>query len=108
MKVGFLKTHKCASSAVQNILIRWGMARDLNFVLPLSGNYLLGEEEGEREVEGKEEGKEERVREGVDDGERSIKRLKFNRSSLSSTPWERRGLDYHVFCLHTGRPRSVV
>ena len=102
MKVGFLKTHKCASSAVQNILIRWGMARDLNFVLPLDGNYLMGEGEGE--------GEEERE----DEGERSIRRLKFSRSSLSSTPWERRGLEYHVFCLHTGinwgakRPMSVV
>ncbi|CAN7942372.1 unnamed protein product, partial [Ixodes hexagonus] len=30
----FLKTHKCASSAVSNILFRYGMLRDLNFVLP--------------------------------------------------------------------------
>ena len=29
MKVGFLKTHKCASSAVQNILLHWGLKRGL-------------------------------------------------------------------------------
>ena len=42
LKVGFLKTHKCASSSVQNILIRWGLTRDSNFVLPHTGNYLKG------------------------------------------------------------------
>ncbi|CAN8001625.1 unnamed protein product, partial [Ixodes hexagonus] len=30
----FLKTHKCASSAILNILFRYGTGRDLNFVLP--------------------------------------------------------------------------
>lgn len=36
----FLKTHKCASSTVQNILMRYGDARNLTFVLPADGNYL--------------------------------------------------------------------
>ncbi|BET01725.1 Galactose-3-O-sulfotransferase [Nesidiocoris tenuis] len=36
----FLKTHKCASSTVQNILMRFGYRRHLDFVLPLSGNYI--------------------------------------------------------------------
>ena len=40
MKVAFLKTHKCASTSIQNILLRFGMKHDLNFVLPISGNYL--------------------------------------------------------------------
>ena len=39
-KVGFLKTHKCASTSIQNIMMRYGMAHELNFVLPLRGNYL--------------------------------------------------------------------
>ena len=39
-KVGFLKTHKCASTSIQNILMRYGLAHKLNFVLPLRGNYL--------------------------------------------------------------------
>ncbi|XP_077544742.1 galactose-3-O-sulfotransferase 2-like [Haemaphysalis longicornis] len=32
----FLKTHKCASSTVMNILLRFGSAHNLNFVLPKS------------------------------------------------------------------------
>lgn len=39
-KVIFLKTHKCASSVIQNILHRRVVKEDLNVVLPLSGNYL--------------------------------------------------------------------
>ncbi|XP_055947504.1 galactosylceramide sulfotransferase-like [Argiope bruennichi] len=36
----FLKTHKCAGSSIQNILLRYGDKHKLNFVLPRSGNYL--------------------------------------------------------------------
>nr|CAD7197603.1 unnamed protein product [Timema douglasi] len=36
----FLKTHKCASSTVQNILMRMGSKHGLTFVLPSTGNYL--------------------------------------------------------------------
>ncbi|XP_042911638.1 galactosylceramide sulfotransferase [Parasteatoda tepidariorum] len=36
----FLKTHKCAGSSIQNILMRYGYTNNLNFVLPRSGNYL--------------------------------------------------------------------
>ena len=71
--VGFLKTHKCASSSVQNILLRWGVRHGLNFVLPPAGNYLR-EEEGQ---------------------------LRYSRDMLATTPWERRGLQYHILCLHT-------
>ena len=39
-KIAFLKTHKCASSSVQNILMRFGLENELNFVLPSAGNYL--------------------------------------------------------------------
>jgi hypothetical protein len=38
--IGFLKTHKCASSSVQNILMRFGVKNQLNFVLPSAGNYV--------------------------------------------------------------------
>ncbi|GIY06645.1 galactosylceramide sulfotransferase [Caerostris extrusa] len=38
--VVFLKTHKCAGSSIQNILMRYGDKHKLNFVLPKSGNYL--------------------------------------------------------------------
>ncbi|XP_063853419.1 galactosylceramide sulfotransferase-like isoform X1 [Scylla paramamosain] len=36
----FLKTHKCASTTVQNILFRFGYSRNLTFALPATGNYL--------------------------------------------------------------------
>lgn len=39
-KIAFMKTHKTASSTVQNILFRYGLDNNLNFVLPLEGNHL--------------------------------------------------------------------
>jgi len=39
-KIAFMKTHKTASSSVQNILFRYGIDLKLNFVLPKSGNHL--------------------------------------------------------------------
>jgi len=39
-RIGFLKTHKCASSSVQNILMRFGLNHQLNFALPSAGNYV--------------------------------------------------------------------
>ncbi|KAF4530266.1 hypothetical protein B566_EDAN007307 [Ephemera danica] len=49
-KIAFLKTHKCASSTVQNILFRFGEAHGLKFVLPLSGNYLGRSQHFERRM----------------------------------------------------------
>ena len=39
-KVGFAKTHKTASSTVQNIFLRWGLNQDWNFALLTSGSHL--------------------------------------------------------------------
>jgi hypothetical protein len=39
-KVVFLKTHKCASSTIQNVLLRNALRNDLNVVLPMTGNYV--------------------------------------------------------------------
>ena len=39
-KVAFLKTHKCASTTIQNILLRYGRNNNLNFVLPSKGHFL--------------------------------------------------------------------
>ncbi|XP_038052306.1 galactose-3-O-sulfotransferase 2-like [Patiria miniata] len=36
----FLKTHKCGSSTLQNVLLRYGERRNLDFVLPEKANYL--------------------------------------------------------------------
>lgn len=38
--IGFLKVHKAASSTVQNILYRFGLKRNLSFVLPMTSHYL--------------------------------------------------------------------
>jgi len=38
--VMFLKTHKCASSSVQNMFLRYGVQHNLSFVLPVQANYL--------------------------------------------------------------------
>ncbi|XP_064471375.1 galactosylceramide sulfotransferase-like isoform X2 [Ornithodoros turicata] len=38
--VFLLKTHKCASSTLQNILMRFGDRRNLSFALPAHGNYF--------------------------------------------------------------------
>ncbi|XP_069171313.1 galactose-3-O-sulfotransferase 2 [Procambarus clarkii] len=40
--VAFLKSHKCASSTIQNILFRYGLAHGLHFGLPDAGNYFGG------------------------------------------------------------------
>lgn len=40
MDIVFHKTHKCSSSTVQNILLRYALKHELNVVLPKSGNYL--------------------------------------------------------------------
>ncbi|KAF2347746.1 Galactose-3-O-sulfotransferase, partial [Trinorchestia longiramus] len=36
----FLKTHKCASSSVQNMFLRYGISHNLTFALSAAGNYL--------------------------------------------------------------------
>ena len=69
-KVGFLKTHKCASTSIQNILMRFGMKNNLNFVMPKSGDHL-----------------------GYN--------FYYNRSMIIDTPWEKAGLNYSIFMIHT-------
>ncbi|XP_032798776.2 galactosylceramide sulfotransferase [Daphnia magna] len=39
-KIAFMKTHKCASSTVENILFRHALRDKLNLALPSGGNYL--------------------------------------------------------------------
>jgi len=72
--VGFLKTHKCASSTIQNILMRWGLSHGWNFVLPSDGGYLQGT---------------------------PTSSFKFRRESIQDTVWEQKGAKYQMFCLHT-------
>lgn len=41
-KFGFLKTHKCGSTTIQNMLLRYVVKHDLNLVVPVDGegNYI--------------------------------------------------------------------
>ena len=39
-KIAFAKTHKTASSTVQNVLLRYGLANSYEFLLPVAHNYL--------------------------------------------------------------------
>lgn len=39
-RIFFLKTHKCASSTVQNILMRFGHKENYDFLLPNMNNYI--------------------------------------------------------------------
>ena len=41
-KIGYLKTHKCASTSVQNILLRYAIRNNLKVVLPPKGGNILG------------------------------------------------------------------
>ena len=41
--IGFLKTHRCGSSAVQNILFRFAAHHRLVPLLPPSGSHMLGD-----------------------------------------------------------------
>ena len=38
--IAFLKTHKCASTTIQNILLRYAKKHELNLVLGTGGNYI--------------------------------------------------------------------
>ena len=38
--IGFLKVHKAGSTTVQNMLFRFGLKRNLTFVIPRIGNYF--------------------------------------------------------------------
>ena len=71
-KVGFLKTHKCASTSIQNIMFRYGLRNNLNFVFPRKG-FKLG-----------------------NGGHR------FKHKMISNTLWDKAGLNYSIFALHTG------
>ena len=39
-KIGFAKTHKTASSTLQNIFLRWGLNQGWNFALLAEGSHL--------------------------------------------------------------------
>ena len=40
-KIVFLKTHKCASSSLQNIFLRFGEKNNLNFAIPAGKAHEL-------------------------------------------------------------------
>ena len=40
-KFGFLKTHKCGSTTIQNMLLRYVVKHDLNVVVPVESENFL-------------------------------------------------------------------
>ena len=40
-KFGFLKTHKCGSTTIQNMLLRYVVKHDLNVVVPVESEKFL-------------------------------------------------------------------
>ena len=69
-KIGFLKTHKCASTSIQNILLRFGRAHNLNFVIKSEGPHMN-------------------------------ESFPYKRSMIKETLWEKAGLEYDMFLLHS-------
>ena len=41
-KIGYLKTHKCASTSIQNILLRYAIRNNLSVLLPAAGGNIFG------------------------------------------------------------------
>ena len=81
-----MKTHKCASTSVQNILLRYAIKHNLNIVLPE---------------------KEATDRWNLNDGYSVYDRIgnpvqpQFRRNLIKNTVWEKTNLKYHMFLLHT-------
>ena len=78
-KIGFLKTHKCASSTIQNILLRFGLRNNLSVVLPQERNYL-GHFHPTMYY---------------------LNQNHFDRKMISNTLWEKAGLSYDMLLCHT-------
>ena len=78
-KVGFMKTHKTASSTVQNILMRYGMNSGWNFVMLSHGTHL-----------------------GPPRNQYSLTE-QFSSSWIQNVPWKSMTDDegYNIFALHT-------
>ena len=93
LKVGFLKTVKCASSSVQNILLRFPLKHNLNIVLPGKMNN------SRRSIN---------VKYTVNDWSEDQAEPKFSQHLIKNTAWERINITYHVFLLHTRwHPREI-
>ena len=78
-KIGFMKTHKTASSTVQNILMRFGLNSNLNFAMLSEGTHL-----------------------GPPKNQYTLNQ-KFSRTWLQGVPWKAmtETVGYDIFALHT-------
>ncbi len=68
--VVFHKTHKCSSTTIQNILLRFARKHELNVAMPKTANYL------------------------------HRTRLFNASMVQGTLPWYKNGLKYDMFCLH--------
>ena len=85
-KIGFLKTVKCASTSVQNILLRFALKHNLSIVLP-------GKEKGNHDTLN--------VKYTINDWFEDQAEPQFGRHLIENTSWERANITYHMFLLHT-------
>ena len=85
-RIGFLKITKCASTSVQNLLLRYSMKNNLNIVLP------VGKKHGTKELE-------------LDYSVQNLIGIevepKFSRKMIEGTVWEKARMNYQMFLLHT-------
>ena len=77
-KIGYLKTHKCASTSIQNILLRYAIKNELNVVLPPKGGNILGYEKI------------------------------FNRDIIKSPFWGKAPISYDMFLCHARWNQSEI
>ena len=87
-KVGFLKMIKCASTTIQNMLLRYSVKHNLNVVLP----------EQHRDKDDPQNLKFEYSVQNLDGIE---VQPQFSRKQIEGTVWEKAHLEYHMFILHT-------
>ena len=69
-KIGYLKTHKCASTSVQNILLRYAQRHNLNVVVPMVAGNIFGYDK------------------------------LFNRKFIQTLAWKKDPISYSMFLCH--------
>ena len=86
MKIGFLKTLKCAGTSVQNTLLRYSLKHNLNVVLPDREQQDPMNREFDYSIQNLN---------GIE------VQTRFSRKMIEDTLWEKAKLNYQMFMLHT-------
>ena len=91
-KIGFLKTHKCAGTTVQNILLRYAVKHNLNIVLPEKEAINGLKQSGQWNLNN--------VNSAYDRIGNPVQR-QFSRNLIKNAAWEKGNINYDMFLLHT-------